>query len=302
MFRAHFFFFFSFSIFLNFFCLLHLVSFFVAFSKHMEDYVNSEFELGVEEANTSSIQYFRMSLQPEYDNVYWLVRNAHIDPFPISNEHWRYIICTAQRMKLSPFLLQQGIIKQNWLLLFAKYKKVTGYVVDEENVLLGHWTMYLRLESSSNDIHHAKMELKCHELTDDSPYYEHISYANNQAVEAGSYYILTNFSVDSRLTDTPRYLSCNVQWTDMWVSYGLDEQHFKPYNKVYNNCRQFVQRVCRRVCLSVTSNPIVDEKLANKLRSECHSTLTWYEWTLSVVAGIFYPPKFQSNKCSSNDD
>jgi hypothetical protein len=238
-------------------------------------------------------------LEPDYDFVYklWTSLHAHDENLPITVEHWRKIILTAQQMKLSPDLLRDGLIKQNWLQLFAKYKRVTGYVIVEEDAWFGHWTMYVRLQSSSNDdIHHAKMELKCHKVTSDSPYYLPICVANAGAVKFGYYYILADFSVDSRLTAPPRYIACNVPWTNMWLSYGLDGQHYKPYNKVCNNCRQFLQRVCRRVGLSVRHDPVMDEKLANKLRSGCDSSQTWFEWTLSAFAGLFYSPKSQTEE------
>lgn len=243
---------------------------------------------------------FKKLLQPDYEGVYSQVQFQY-SPLPISIPVWRQVILTTQRMQLSPHLLTLGISKQNWLQLFAEYKKVTGYLVDAESTLFGHWVMYLRLESSDNSIHHAKMDLKCHKLTDNSPYFGRIFAANYGEVRVGNTYILTNFSVDSRLAETPPpYNTCNVPWTDMWVSYGLDEQHFKPYNQICNNCRQFLQRVCRRVDLSVESD-ILDENLANKLRSETYSPQTWYEWTWSAVAGMFYSTNGESSTKYSED-
>lgn len=165
------------------------------------------------------------------------------------------------RLKLDPKLIN-AVNKSIWLSYSAKFDQVIGYQV--VGAKYEHWKIYLHC---SNKHGRAIVQL---ELFGQPPCssFEYTLTAVNGTISASELYIIPR----ALFHPTPPgsgfvWTACSVSWIDIWASYVMDEQIFRPYNQLFNNCQQFIQRICDRTGLKLDTLPAIPESYAHSTRN-----------------------------------
>lgn len=137
---------------------------------------------------------------------------------------------------------------------------ITQYYIVSDNAL-GHWAMYVRVQVSSDK----SIVVKAHLLCCAGKHISHLRHTirarNGGKFDEATEYIYPDLLLNADFNQTMQ--NCRVQWNDIAVT--MDDEAFKPYGQLTNNCQQWVERVCMRLELDHRS-PLINDAQARSYR------------------------------------
>jgi hypothetical protein len=180
------------------------------------------------------------------------------------------VLVEADRLRLDPHLLNQ-VNKSIWLDACKLFTHISQIRVSSPK--LGHWMLFLRAHHPSHpDGQIVMAEL----LAEKGGKLKHLrrtlEVRNGGTVDDEESYIYPRLILPADLPTDDGHLGPwlsveRTAWKTFVVSCMLDEQAFKPYGQVINNCQQWVERIAERCQWALDATPFLSEASASGPRS-----------------------------------
>ena len=168
-----------------------------------------------------------------------------------------------QKFDLNPKLIRE-VNKSIFIDLIDYYRggMIKSYYVFGSP--LEHWSMYVRVKTGNESI-----LLRVHLLADSGERVEHLELTikarNGGIFNPATLYIYPEIYINTVFRCGGIMQECNIPWNDFIIAVTMDNEAFKPYNSLFNNCQQWIERVCKRLQLA-HKVPLIRDNTATSYR------------------------------------